>query len=251
MIKMHIMVGQKAPATSHTTMGKKYAVISLFMLLFLVLASVPSFYFFRKYQSVQSKLAEVSGATEARLIVERAGRHIVLPTGEEPRVLTVTDKERLSGQAFFLHAKNGDKVLVYTDAKKAFLYDPTADKIIEVGPVNFNATESAQATTAGQPTPTPQPLRFVLYNGTSVVGLTKAYEPTLKQRVPGGAVVVDRDNAARQDYEASILVDLTGSKSVEIEELGKTLGITVGSLPAGETKPDGADFLIILGNDKK
>ncbi|OGN17447.1 MAG: hypothetical protein A3F48_04405 [Candidatus Yanofskybacteria bacterium RIFCSPHIGHO2_12_FULL_41_9] len=62
---------------------------------------------------------------------------LVLPTDEQPTVATVTDLEALKGQPFFLNAKIGYKVLIYTKAKKAILYDPQARKIVEVAPINL------------------------------------------------------------------------------------------------------------------
>lgn len=69
-------------------------------------------------------------------IVERVGKLIELPTGEEPTFATVKDPSKLQNQPFFAHAKEGDQVLVYSLAKKVILYDPVANKIIEVAPLN-------------------------------------------------------------------------------------------------------------------
>ena len=76
---------------------------------------------------------------EAQGLVERVGRLIILPEGEEPTIATVSDPQKLQGQSFFANAKVGDKVLIYTNAKKAILYDPVEDRIIEVAPVNIGA----------------------------------------------------------------------------------------------------------------
>lgn len=67
----------------------------------------------------------------------RVSRLMVLPEGETPTVATVTDPERLKDQPFFVNAKAGYKVLIYTNARKAILYDPVADKIVEVAPLNL------------------------------------------------------------------------------------------------------------------
>lgn len=67
----------------------------------------------------------------------RVGRLILLPEGETPTLATVTDTEKLKGQAFFVNAKAGDKVIIYTNAKKAILYRPSENKIIEVAPLNI------------------------------------------------------------------------------------------------------------------
>ena len=49
---------------------------------------------------------------------------------------------------FFANAQVGYKVLVYAVAKKAILYDPISNRIIEVGPVNVT-DESTSGTDAG------------------------------------------------------------------------------------------------------
>ena len=63
--------------------------------------------------------------------------------------------------------------------------------------------------------------------------------------------VIDRDNAKGRDYEKSFLVDLAGDKEAIATELAATLGLPLEKLPEGESKPTGADFLIILGTDKQ
>ena len=85
----------------------------------------------------------INAATTANLpetadLLARAGALIVLPEGEEPTIATVTDPEKLQDQAFFANAKTGDKVLIYTRAKKAYLFDPVANKLIEVAPLTVD-----------------------------------------------------------------------------------------------------------------
>ena len=169
-----------------------------------------------------------------------------MPESEEPTILTVSDIEQLGDQAFYANAKNGDKVIVFEQAKKAFLYDPIADLILEVGPV----LSTASAEVAGASDLTKQEgkqVRIVLYNGTTSVGLTRTYEGKLIAAVDN-VVVVDRDNASSQNYKESILVDLSGSNP-RTQEIANSMGLRADSLPAGETKPDDADFLVILGSD--
>lgn len=74
---------------------------------------------------------------EMLTIVGEVGKLMVLPEGETPTIATVTDPEKLSGQAFFANASAGDKVLLYTNAKKAILYSPSQGKILEVAPINL------------------------------------------------------------------------------------------------------------------
>jgi hypothetical protein len=97
-----------------------------------------------KYQESQKeieRLVDIStnvSEKEFESILETVGKHIVLPEGESPTIATVSDVEILKeSQPFFKNAKNGDRVLVYQEAKKAYLYDPKADKIVDVGTVNL------------------------------------------------------------------------------------------------------------------
>lgn len=232
---------------------KKQGIIILFVIVTLALLG-STMYFYTQYQKISR--SEKEKPDEVSQLIARAGAHILLPDGEVPKIVTVTDRDKLSDQVFFTHAKNGDKVLVYEGAKKAFLYDPKADIILEVGPVTINdivpsATVSAQIPMVLEtPTITPRTYRFVLYNGTGTTGLTKTYETELTALVQD-AIVIDRDNAAKRDYLTSVIVDLSGSNVAAVAGLAKTLGLEASSLPAGEIKPADADFLIILGADKK
>lgn len=79
--------------------------------------------------SAQENAEEVEG------LVEAVGKLIVLPQGEDPTVASVSDPEKLKDQPFFVNAKIGDKVLIYTKARKAYLYDPKQNKLLEVAPL--------------------------------------------------------------------------------------------------------------------
>lgn len=75
---------------------------------------------------------------ELKAILDEVGKLMVLPSDELPTLATVTNVEELrKTQPFFNNAKNGNKVLIYTKAKKAILYDPVANKVIDVAPVNI------------------------------------------------------------------------------------------------------------------
>ena len=85
---------------------------------------------------------------ETKALISRVGTLILLPQDEQPTIATVADPEKLKAQPFFAKSKRGDRVLIYTNARKAILYDPVANKIIEVAPVTIgNATQTAGATT--------------------------------------------------------------------------------------------------------
>ena len=63
---------------------------------------------------------------------------ILLPTGEVPAIAQVADLAPLKDQLFFKNAQKGDIVLMYMQARKAILYDPGANLIIEVAPITAN-----------------------------------------------------------------------------------------------------------------
>jgi len=71
------------------------------------------------------------------------GKLMVLPEGETPTIATVSDPDKLKDQAFFAHAKTGDKVLIYAKAKKAILYSPTDNRIVEVAAIDLGGTPAA------------------------------------------------------------------------------------------------------------
>ncbi|MEO5928185.1 MAG: hypothetical protein ABIO72_05680 [Patescibacteria group bacterium] len=75
-------------------------------------------------------------------LLAEVSKVIVLPMDETPTIATVFDLERLKDQPFFANAKIGDKVLIYSKAKKAILYDVEAHKVVEVAPLNFNTRDS-------------------------------------------------------------------------------------------------------------
>jgi hypothetical protein len=94
-------------------------------------------YFYR--QASKLKLDPQKAAQEStQELITKVSKLIVLPTGETPTVATVTDPEKLKKeQPFFNNASVGDKVLIYTGARKAYMYNPVTNKIIEVAPVNI------------------------------------------------------------------------------------------------------------------
>lgn len=120
----------------------------IFVLVVLAIASAPSYYFYNKYQKSQELLKNPTAAArqETQALTQRVGSLIELPANEDPTIATVTDQTKLKDQPFFSNAKNDDKVLIYTQAKKAILYRPSTNKIIEVSTVNIGS-DTTTATT--------------------------------------------------------------------------------------------------------
>lgn len=207
------------------------------IILIIAAASIPSYYFYNQYQKSQELLKNPTEAAkeEVRALVAKVGSLLELPQGEEPTVATVSDKEKLKDQAFFAKAENGDKVLIYTNAKKAILYRPSTNKVIDVAPVNIGSSSVNQA----------QPIRVALLNGTTTTGLTKSVEADLKAKLTNVEVVL-KENAKKNDYTKTLIIDLSGNNKDAASQLAKVLGGEVTTLPKDETKPD-ADILVIIG----
>jgi hypothetical protein len=125
-------------------------------------ASASALYAFTMYQNTQKQLntlktAKDASSQETQKTIEAVSRHMVLPKDENPTIATVTDSKKLSTQSFFSNASNGDKVLIYAKSRKAILYSPKQNKVVEVAPINIGASKKESvAGTAVTPTRKPQ-----------------------------------------------------------------------------------------------
>lgn len=109
-----------------------------------------TYYFYQKSHLVVVKDPQ----KELEQTIKMVSKHLVLPTNENPTMATVSDPEKLKDQPFFANAKKGDKVLIYANSQKAILYDPEADRIVEVAPINSTTANQAQNAPVVQTTTT-------------------------------------------------------------------------------------------------
>lgn len=109
-------------------------------------------FLFYKYKTV-APVANNPQAIQAEVskMVSEVGKLIVLPSGETPTIATVTDITKLKSQPFFQNAKNGDKVLIYANAKEAILYDPVLKKVLNVAPLNIGTSSAQTASPSSLP----------------------------------------------------------------------------------------------------
>ncbi len=114
--------------------------ISILVALVVVLA-VTAGYFYKKSTTTQASIT----AKEVKNLTSALDKLMILPESETPTVATVSDPEALSDQPFFVGAQKDDKVLIYSNAKRAILYRPSVDKIINIAPLNLG--ESAPSVT--------------------------------------------------------------------------------------------------------
>lgn len=98
-------------------------------------AGVGLYYYIRPAPPLPTNTPEQTAKERDAQLVEKVGMLILLPQGETPTVATVSDLSKLQDQLFFANAQIGDLVLIYTQARKAIIYRPSLNKIIEVGPL--------------------------------------------------------------------------------------------------------------------
>lgn len=223
----------------------------LFIIILIALVGIAAGgFFFIKYQKAQNIInnPNLASQQEAQDLVKKVSKFILLPENELPTIATVSDYKKLKDQPFFQKSQNDDKVLIYTQAKKAYLYRPATDKLIDVTIVNVNSDAVQQSATTSS-NPKPQETKIVLRNGTSSVGLTNKLEPEIKKALPN-AVIINKENAAKSDYQDTIVVVLNENARQAAITLADYLKATVASLPSDESRPNDADILVIIGKDK-
>ena len=221
----------------HTPKKRRPIWIVLFAVVLLASIGVGVYYFVQYRRVVQNP--DLVSKQELTSILEKVNKLMDLPQDETPTLATVLNKDNLKDQDFFKKAENGDKVLVYTNNKKAILYRPNTNKIIEVMPVYNDETEKAAATGAITANP-----KVALYNGTGKAGLTNTAETKIKDKVANIEIAL-KENASKTNYTKTIVVDISGKMADQAKKIAEAVGGEVSSLPDGEKKPN-ADILVIV-----
>ncbi len=112
----------------------KYLIVIIVLLVLALVGGYLAYNFYSKYQDLK-KNPGAATQEETKALTDAVGKLIELPKDETPTVATVLDKDKLKDQSFFKNAENGDKVLVFVNAKKAILYRASTNKVIDVAPV--------------------------------------------------------------------------------------------------------------------
>lgn len=240
--------------------GGKGGVTKFIWILAFIILLVGFVWALTNYFKVKSKLEKMSTPTgqqelikqESQDIIDKVKKLIVLPENEEPTIASITDSAKLSKeQPFYLNAQDGDKVLIYVQSKKAIVYSPSRDILVNVGPVYIDNTEQASTTTAGgQPVVPPlvKTLNVELRNGSSVVGAATTLAANLRKDAQFNVTQIN--SAANTAYTGDIIVDLSKGDKADLLSALKTKfpgAKIVKALPTGE-KATTADVLVIVGN---
>lgn len=133
--------------TKKSKVSKKNTKVLVIVLVVLAIVGVGAYFAYDYVQDQNAKIERLSdpqqaAKDEATRVKELVAELADIPADETPTIATVNDAAKLQGQAFFINAQNGDKVLIFTKAKKAYLYRPSTNKIIEVAPINIGEGET-------------------------------------------------------------------------------------------------------------
>ncbi len=184
-----------------------------------------------QYNETQ-KLKTTEGAKqvaeeEAKVLKDKVSKLMQLPD-EKPTVATISDISKLKDQPFFDGAKNGDKVLIFTEARKAVIYREDQNKIINSGPIavtSENQTTKAVSVLASK-------------DGSIGDNLTK---------VSSLADVTATQAKATKNYSKTQVLDVSGNSAEKAQEIATTLGgEIITTLPSGETAPAGASIVVFV-----
>ena len=204
----------------------KYVLIVLGLVI-IVLGAI-SGYFYVQYQNLKKNPNQITKA-ENDALVEEVGKIYALPKDETPTIATVIDKEKLKDQPFFANAQNGDKILIYTKSKKAIIYRPKEKVIVNAGPIALDQKSLTQV---------------ALVNTGGDMG---AVEKKISEKFGDSVAILTKTDAKNKNSVKKItVVDATGQNADAVKQIAAELGADVGSLPAGETAPEGAAILVFV-----
>lgn len=192
-------------------------------------------FFYLENQQIKNDPARLAEATknaatnEAKELKNKVAKLMQLPSDEEPVVATVSDREKLQDQAFFKDAQDGDRILIFTEAKKAVIYREKDNRIINVGPIAV--TSDAATKTA-----------------VSVVATTQASADATAAKLSSlaSSLTISKGTTTVSQSKTQVY-DASGGKHGElVTKLAElTGGEVISALPAGQTAPEGAQVVII------
>jgi len=113
--------------------NKKRLFITLIPWVLLIILSVVLFYSWSQLSDKERDAISII-QNENIDIINDVGEIMVLPSDEIPQIATLKDTDiiKIKSQPFFINAKIGDKLIVYSVARKVILYSPELNKIVEV-----------------------------------------------------------------------------------------------------------------------
>lgn len=224
-------------------MLSKRVLLSTVVVVYMGFSTFAAIRFYDLYRQAEAKVPKTEKEMEKEVAdITTQLKKIMNVPDEKPVIATVKDKNALKGQqAFFANAENGDKLVIFQTARKAILFRPSTEKIIESGPLLVSPNEQGQQQV--------QSVKMMIYNGTTQSGLAKTVEENLK-KAAGPLLETMIGTAKSTNYQKTLVIDLTGKNKQSVEQVAKYLNGEVSTLPDGETKPEDADILVIVGSQR-
>lgn len=110
-------------------------ILAIGLALLVVVAGGTAGYLYNEY----ANLKDPNGQNQKKIeqVIEKVSKLIDVPSGEVPTLATITNAESLKDQLFFQNAQIGDQVLLYNTARKAYLYRPSQNILVEVASLNI------------------------------------------------------------------------------------------------------------------
>lgn len=132
-----IELKRKLPKLGADRFNKKTVIVGAAFVVLLAAAGYFGWQFFALKNNT-----EAQNKALAADIKTAVGKIYILPSDEEPTVARIEDKDSLKGQTFFDKAQNGDYVIVYEKSKLALLYRQQDGKLVNVGPITTDTSQS-------------------------------------------------------------------------------------------------------------
>ncbi len=225
----------KAEKPTVTTKSKKSKVLGVFYIVLVVaLIGFGAFFCVRYFQvSAKYKDAVMTQDEKNKQYLAAIGKIIDLPKNEQPAYISlVKDKTKLGNAAvtkkFFESASDNDIIVAYKDANQSIIYRPSTNKIIKTD--NYN--------------------NFLAAISPVSVAIIAAAEQqaSATQQLTDKVLNIDivSKQAPKVAESQSYVVDATGTNAKGAKELADKLGLPVGQLPEGETKPEGATLIVVV-----
>ena len=210
--------------TSKRSFFSKKIILSVVYVLLLGGAVAAAAVYYNKYNDLKNASPDQVQQAQTDSYIAEVNKLYALPANEKPDVATVKDKDALKKQyPFFDQAENNDVVLIYKEAKLAILYRPSTKQLIKVGPVNVD-------------------------NGLAIrtVG-SETERKAVEKLLADGKLSYTTGGNTKTSVTGVTVVDISGKNAGQAKKLAEVVKGEVGTLPAGEDKPENVDLLVIVG----
>jgi hypothetical protein len=145
--------------------SKKTSALTIILVVFLLGLAVATGILGYLYYTTRNQLTLLStpegqqtlAQQEVALTLSRLQKLTLLPE-EEPIVATIIDAELLASQSeFYRNAQNGDQLVVFPQAQRAYIFSPSRNVIVNSGPLIVESESQPEATSSPEPIVSPSP----------------------------------------------------------------------------------------------